>query len=417
MNREELTKAEIETFHEALGAAFSSSYELKRLVSSQLNVDLELISSRNDNLSVVVYELIRWCLSQGRISQLVEGAYRENPANLKLMGFVASWRAARTSMQSPPPMLPKDHHVIKASAGTDMLEKLEALANDVRLDAASNKRTVHRNPVERNQVFISYTHVDAKWLKQLQLHLKPLIRADKIKVWDDTMIAPGSNWRDEIEKAIKSAKVAILLITANYLASDFVVNEELPPLLAAAEQEGAVILPVIIGHCRFAQTKSISRFQAINDPSQPLDGLSGSKRGAVFVKLTDVVESSLLQARLSPKPVAESNRVKAADHTPKLRVDSNEEIWIGGKRKEIELPNNEQLALKLLWDTRGTPTKASEFANIIYGSDDKNAIYAVQRLMARLQRFLEVHEHIQYRYIAKTTAGYRLINYEDDIQT
>lgn len=115
----------------------------------------------------------------------------------------------------------------------------------------------------REQVFISYSHDDSEWLERLWIHLKPLERGGLIKIWDDTKIRSGSKWRQEIRDAIGSAKVAILLVSASFLASDFIMDNEIPPLLAAAEDDGAVILPVIVSPCRFRQTKNLSEFQAV----------------------------------------------------------------------------------------------------------------------------------------------------------
>src|SRR5271170_5638040 len=101
----------------------------------------------------------------------------------------------------------------------------------------------------RTKVFVSYSHADEVWLKRLQIHLKPLHRQGLVDLWDDTRIAPGQKWKFEIESAINSAAVAILLVSADFLASDFIDKDELPPLLAAAEDKGTMILPLIIGPC------------------------------------------------------------------------------------------------------------------------------------------------------------------------
>ena len=99
----------------------------------------------------------------------------------------------------------------------------------------------------RTQVFISYSHRDAQWLERLQVHLRPLVRESTIEVWDDTQIKPGAIWAAEIQSALEKAKVAVLLISADFMASDFLASNELPPLLHAAEEDGAIIIPVIIG--------------------------------------------------------------------------------------------------------------------------------------------------------------------------
>jgi serine/threonine protein kinase len=147
----------------------------------------------------------------------------------------------------------------------------------------------------RTRVFVSYSHKDRKWLERLQVHMEPLVRQGTVDLWDDSHIRSGSDWRSEIRDALSSAQVAILLISADFLASDFIAEEELPRLLRAAEDDGALILPVIVSPSRFSDT-ALSRFQAINSPTAPLIAMKRQERELAFVRLTAAVQQALRSA-------------------------------------------------------------------------------------------------------------------------
>jgi hypothetical protein len=129
-------------------------------------------------------------------------------------------------------------------------------------------------PLARDQIFVSYSHRDKEWLQRLEVHLRPLVRGGRVDLWADTRLAAGDRWRDEIAMAISRAKAAVLLVSADFLASDFIDRDELPPLLRAAEERGCVILPVIVGPSLFNQTPTLSAFQAVNDPAVPLSAMN-----------------------------------------------------------------------------------------------------------------------------------------------
>lgn len=147
--------------------------------------------------------------------------------------------------------------------------------------------------MKRQGVFISYSKKDSKWLEYLRPHLSYLEQDFNFSIWEDSKIAIGSDWQDEIRIAIGTAKVAILMISANFLSSNFIKEEELPALLRAAENDGAIIFPIIISPCMFSDIKSISKFQTVNSPSNPLINMKKGEREGLFHKVTKEVKRVL----------------------------------------------------------------------------------------------------------------------------
>lgn len=154
----------------------------------------------------------------------------------------------------------------------------------------SDSSKTKESKTEKGKIFISYNRNDLSYLKRLKIHLKPFVKDELIDVWDDTQIKAGEKWKDEIENALNNCSVAILLISADFMASDFIVDNELPPLLEAAEKEGKTIIPVIVKPCRFTSDKNLSKYQSINDPEYPLSGLRAHRREKIYVAIADRIE-------------------------------------------------------------------------------------------------------------------------------
>ncbi|MDP8202350.1 MAG: toll/interleukin-1 receptor domain-containing protein [Candidatus Tenebribacter burtonii] len=139
-------------------------------------------------------------------------------------------------------------------------------------------------------VFVSYSHVDTEYLERLIVHLKPFEKKGLIDLWVDTKIKVGEKWKEKIETALKRSAIAILLISADFLASDFIIDNELPPLLKSAEEKGKIIVPVIVKPCRFTKEENLSIFQSINDPKIPLSKMDENGKEEIYVKIADYID-------------------------------------------------------------------------------------------------------------------------------
>jgi hypothetical protein len=209
----------------------------------------------------------------------------------------------------------------------------------------------------RTSVFISYSHADSHWREMLTLHLHPLVRDQQVQIWSDKDIRMGERWQDRIRRQLAQARVAIFLVSADFLASDFIHAEELPPLLVAAEQEGAILLSIIVRPCAFRDSP-LSSLQAMNNPNRPLSGMSKTQRERVMLSVYEELRR-LFKAQsgsaepttttLPPEPKgAAKPKAKAAPASAKT-----------GAKPALPLAAEPQAKLKTEQEVKGPVKKAA----------------------------------------------------------
>ena len=148
-------------------------------------------------------------------------------------------------------------------------------------------------PIKRDRIFISYSHDDTTWLNRLLDIMTPAIDGGVIpKPWTDEDIKPGEKWREKIEEALKSAKVAVLLVSNKFLRSDFITKEELPPLLKDAEKEGVKIIWVLLTSCGYKYT-ALKDLQAAHKISQPLSSLPEPEQDQILNEICDEIVAAM----------------------------------------------------------------------------------------------------------------------------
>jgi hypothetical protein len=118
------------------------------------------------------------------------------------------------------------------------------------------------------------------------------MRTDHLSVWDDTLIEPGANWRQEIEKALARAKIAVLLVSANFLASDFIAEEEFPTLLEAAQKGGLKIIWIYLSDCLYKHS-AIADYQVAHDLSQSLNHLPVAEQQSVLTQIGEKIIAAI----------------------------------------------------------------------------------------------------------------------------
>jgi TIR domain len=160
-------------------------------------------------------------------------------------------------------------------------------------------------------VFISYSHRDKKLMEELLTHLKPYVRSGSVTPWSDKQIAPGLKWLAEIQTARDKSSVAVLLVSPDFLASDFIHDHEVGPFLKRAEEGGFKILWVQIRASSYKETP-LESFQAVvSPPAKPLAEMrTRAERDQAWVQLCEEVK------RAVEGPSSDTGTTSAIAHRP-----------------------------------------------------------------------------------------------------
>ena len=144
----------------------------------------------------------------------------------------------------------------------------------------------------RDQVFISYSHQDKKYLDELRKHIKPYLRKGAFTAWSDQQIEPGSKWFDEIKAALANTSVAVMLVSPDFLDSDFIHEHELGPLLKEAETGGVKIRWVLIQDCSWKETP-LNDYQAVAPTDKSFAAMRTPQRNTAWRKVCEEIKQAV----------------------------------------------------------------------------------------------------------------------------
>lgn len=139
-----------------------------------------------------------------------------------------------------------------------------------------------------NRVFICYSHHDKVWRERVKQAFGGTIPISA--EWDDTSIAAGERWRDEIDNALNRSSVAVLLLSRHFFASEFIATREVPAIDAATRNRGLKVFPIVVSTDGWNASDFL--FQACNK-ERPLDGLSEAERDELLEDIARRIREEL----------------------------------------------------------------------------------------------------------------------------
>jgi hypothetical protein len=142
-------------------------------------------------------------------------------------------------------------------------------------------------------IFVSYSHRDKDWMDEFELVLKPYLKPqDRLRMFNDKQIQAGTNWLQTIRSELADSDVAVLLVSAEFLASEFIAKEELPVILEASSQGRMKIFWILLSPAAYDATP-LSTIQAAHDISRPLKSLTEVDRRQVLLDIARKVKTSV----------------------------------------------------------------------------------------------------------------------------
>jgi len=144
-----------------------------------------------------------------------------------------------------------------------------------------------------SSVFISYSHQDEPWKDRVVRHLG-VLQDTGLAVWDDRRIAAGDDWRGSITAAIAGCDLALLLISAHFLTSRFILDQEVPVLLQRRREQGVCVIPVILSPCAWTRVPWLAAIQSRPRDGAALSAMPEHQADAALAELAGEVADLLL---------------------------------------------------------------------------------------------------------------------------
>lgn len=134
-------------------------------------------------------------------------------------------------------------------------------------------------------LFVSYSHKDAKDVDSVITHLRALKNAGKVQLWSDDRLRGGDVWSVEIDRQIQIAKIFVLMLTRDYLASDFIMNVEREKIMAKGNHEKICVYPILARECAW---REFSCFERIEIRPRKAEPIWPNDRGTIDKRLTEI---------------------------------------------------------------------------------------------------------------------------------
>jgi len=150
---------------------------------------------------------------------------------------------------------------------------------------------------QASKIFVGYSHRDSAWLERFQKFILPYLKVEnaELELWTDTETEADGRWSARLTEALNSSGVAVIFVSADFLASDFIMSHELPSIMKAGADGTMRLLWVYLSPAAI-DAVNLDRFQAAHDISRPLSSLEPHEQDQVLLDIARKVKAAALGA-------------------------------------------------------------------------------------------------------------------------
>ncbi len=217
------------------------------------------------------------------------------------------------------------------------------------------------------EIFCCYAHEDQQFLRQLKSHLSPIQRQGLITSWADTDINAGMGWESEIKEHLETAQIILLLISPDFIASDYCYSKEMQHALERHQRGEALVIPIILRPVYWQQAP-FGKLQVLPRDGRPVIGADWHSTDEAFLNVAAGISKALEE------------------------LASQNSIEFSIEQGDITTFNTDVLALKYAQDFFGTDGTVAQLLNRVGVSIDS------LRPRVGAYRYVETQECIHARY-------------------
>ncbi len=141
------------------------------------------------------------------------------------------------------------------------------------------------------EVFLCYAQEDEGAMRELTIHLGVLKRQGYLTVWHDREIAPGTEWKHEIDEHLNSANIILLLISQYFVDSDYCYLVQMEQAVQRHERGQACVIPVILRPVYYEKTP-FARLQPLPSSRKPVLGSGWPNRDEAFYDVAEGIRKA-----------------------------------------------------------------------------------------------------------------------------